>query len=262
MLQQLRNYYLERGIAAEAFSCPHGALGPLSCRSNSTDFVTAREAFVGSEYEKGTLPRVLFLSIDASTDHPGRAPAKRTLEYMRFWEENGRPDPQGCDAERLHKGRHWYWTHKIAHEMLNSVSFAKLGRPIQFRDIHKYFAHTNSAKCKDAARGTGQGPELVFRNCRPHIPEEIRLLRPDVVVTQGKFGRDAIEGAFPIVRRLPHPKRPEYAAEFLHLDGREVLKFSTYHQNNYGEFNREKSDAYPWYLEVAREFLRGVATEA
>lgn len=262
MLEQLRNYYILRGIAAEAFSCPHAALGPHSCRSNNADFVTAREAFVGSEYEKGTFPRVLFLSIDASTDHPGRAPAERTVEYMRFWEENGRPYPQGCDAEHLHKGRHWYWTHKIAHEILNPISLSRHGELIQFRHVHKYFAHTNSAKCKDAARGSGQGPEQVFRNCRPYIPGEIIILRPDVIITQRSFGRIAIDGAFRITRRLIHPTHPEYAAEVLLLDGREVLKFCIYHQTNYGAFNRERKIAYPWYFEIAQKFLTDVKQQA
>lgn len=255
MLHQLRRYYLDKGIAAEGFACPQGGPGVRSCRTISQDFVPAREAFVGSEYEQGTLPRVLFLSIDASSAHPGRAPSQRTLEYMRFWEENGKTDPAGCDPDRLHKGRHWYWTHKIAYEILNNVACARLGGPIQFRHIHKYFAHTNSAKCKDAARGSGQGPDLVFHNCRPFLPGEVRLLRPDVIVTQGRWGRLAIEGAFPVVTRSSHPRYPQYQAEVLDIDGRQVLKFSTYHQNNHGGFNKEKSEAYPWYYQVAHAFL-------
>jgi hypothetical protein len=56
--------------------------------------------------------------------------------------------------------------------------------PFLFRDIHKYFAHTNSAKCKDADRKSGQGPPLVFNNCRKFIAPEIEPLRPDILVTQ------------------------------------------------------------------------------
>lgn len=251
MLKELEEYYIKMGIAAERFECRLAA----SCRSVCTDFVTAREAFVGSEYEKGTLPRVLFVSLDASSDHPGRQPAQRTLAHMRFWEENGKSDPDGCDPESLHKGRHWYWTHKLAHDILNPVALARLGRPLQFRHIHKYFAHTNSAKCKDAARRSGQGPDLMFDNCRAFLPKEIQLLRPEVVVTQGKWGRLAVEGAFNVVTRSQHPKHPRYSYELLDIDGRTVLKFSTYHQNNYGEFNREKTEAYPWYREVAHRFF-------
>jgi len=219
------------------------------------DFVSAREAFVGSEYEKGTLPRVLFVSIDASSDHPGRAPAQRTLAYMRFWEENGRQEPHGCDPDSLHKGRHWYWTHKIAHEILHPISLARHGQPIQFKHIHKYFAHTNSAKCKDAARGTGQGPDLVFKNCKSHIPGEVQVLQPAVIVTQGQYGREALEGAFTTTSRIRHPADDRYEARVILVEGRAVLWLPTYHQNNYGEFNREKSAAYAWYFQQARDFV-------
>lgn len=99
MLKSLQTYYQRHGISAENFDCVHGRPGLRSCKSISVDFVTAREAFVGSEYEKGTLPRVLFVSIDASSDSPGREPSKRTLEYMRYWEENGKSDPDGCNPE-------------------------------------------------------------------------------------------------------------------------------------------------------------------
>jgi hypothetical protein len=255
MLEQLRAYYRSQGIAAQEFSCPHGGVHAGSCRSISRDFVTAREAFVGSEYEKGTLPRVLFLSIDASSAHPGREPAKRTLEFMRYWEENGRSDPEGCNPDELHRGRHWFWTHKIAHEILDPIARTRLGTPIPFRHIHKYFAHTNSAKCKDAARGSGQGPARVFKNCRAFLPPEVRLLRPDIVVTQGDYGRLAIVDAFPVLRRSMHPSTPEYTCEVIDIDGRAVFKLSTFHQNAYGDFNRERREAYDWYFQEARAFL-------
>lgn len=219
------------------------------------DFVTAREAFVGSAYAQGELPRVLFVSLDASSDHPSREPRKRTLAYMRYWEENGKPLPRGCDSGRLHKARHWYWTHKLAHEILNSVALAKTGTPVEFAHIHRYFAHTNSAKCKDAARRSAQGPRLMFDNCREFLRQEIELLRPDVLITQGEYGRLAVDGCFPVTDRLQHPDHLQYSCEILSVACRPVLKFSTAHQNNYGRFNRERREAYPWFTDVARRFL-------
>src|SRR4051812_817116 len=64
VLNGLRNYYITTGISAERFRCP---MAP-SCRAVCVDFISAREAFVGSEYERGTLPRVLFVSLDAAKD--------------------------------------------------------------------------------------------------------------------------------------------------------------------------------------------------
>jgi hypothetical protein len=253
MLDKLRNHYDCLGIGAERFACRH----ERSCRSVCADMVTPREAFVGSLYEAGLLPRLLFVSLDAANDHPGREPSKRTLAYMRYWEENGKTLPEGCQPERLHKGRHWYETHRLAYEMLNPIAINLRGMPLQFGAIHKYFAHTNSAKCKDAARSTNQGNNLMFDNCRGFIREEVELLQPDVIVTQGKWARIAIDESFQAVREpRAHPQHPQYLCEFVGVRNRVVLKISTFHQNNRrGEFHREKKSAYCWYCEVAREFF-------
>lgn len=257
MLADLRAYYRRHGICAEGFDCPHGRPRAGSCRSISQDFVTAREAFVGSEYEKGTLPRVLFVSIDASSDSPGREPSRRTLEYMRYWEENGKSHPDGCNPERLPKNLHWYRTHEFAYGLLQAAAKRNRITPFHFRDIHKYFAHTNSAKCKDAARQTGQGPPLVFNNCRKFIAPEIELLRPDVLVTQGDWGHRSIAGSFSVTRRLVCDPLPEYDCEILKIANRPVLRFSLFHPRYFGMFNKQRREAYSWYFVVADAFFRG-----
>lgn len=126
MLDELRQYYDRLGISAEPFACRY----ENSCRSVCTDMVTPREAFVGSIYEDGILPRLLFVSLE---------------------------------------------THRLAYEMLNPIAMTLVGQPIEFGSIHKYFAHTNSAKCKDSARNTAQGHDQMFDNCRGFIAAEIEL---------------------------------------------------------------------------------------
>ncbi len=254
MLEALRAYYIAKGIAAEGFDCPHGQPGG-SCRSISKDFVTAREAFVGSDYERGTLPRVLFVSIDASSDHPGRDPSQRTLEYMRYWEEKGKSPPHGCNPEALPKNFHWYRTHEFAYGILARTAMAKGIRPFRIGDIHRYFAHTNSAKCKDAARDTGQGPALVFDNCRPFIAPEVRLLQPDVLATQGDWGHRSIDGQFPVERTIVWAARPEYDCEILRIADRQVLRFRLFHPLAFGKFNKQRREAYGWYTAVATAFF-------
>jgi hypothetical protein len=59
VLNALRDYYRTSGIS-EHFRCPLSS----NCRSVCTDFISACEAFVGSEYEAGTMPRLLFISLD------------------------------------------------------------------------------------------------------------------------------------------------------------------------------------------------------
>jgi hypothetical protein len=245
LLDDLREYYRRTGISAEGFCCPYAT----SCRSVSRDFVTAREAFVGSEYERGTLPRVLFVSIDASSTTPGRQPSRRTLAYMRHHEETA------CHPERLPKTMHWHRTHEFAYGILAPVAQRKGIRPFLFRDIHKYFAHTNSAKCKDAAREKHQGPALLFNNCREFIAPEIRLLKPDILVTQGDWGRRAVDGAFQVVWSANHPEHPEHTFQLIAVDGRNVLRFALFHPRAFGLFNKQRREASSWYFATALSFL-------
>jgi len=48
MLSKLKDYYTVNRIATLNFDCKHYK----SCKGNSNNFATAREAFVGSKYEE------------------------------------------------------------------------------------------------------------------------------------------------------------------------------------------------------------------
>lgn len=72
MLTELHSYYDAHGIGARRFACLHRH----QCAAESPRFTTAKEAYVGSEYEKGTLPRLLFLSLDSGSADAG--PATKT----------------------------------------------------------------------------------------------------------------------------------------------------------------------------------------
>ena len=53
-----------------------------------------------------------------------------------------------------------------------------------------------------------------------------------------------------------------YEARLLRLEDRDVLWIPTYHQTNYGKFNKERVVAYPWYYELAHQFLLESTIEA
>jgi len=247
MLEELDLYYRKQGISAVSFNCENRSECSVGCKPN--DFVTTREAFVGSEYEKCTLPRLLFVSLDAGDEYPGREPEQRTLQAMRTEEE------VGCNPNRLPKGKHWYETHALAHQFLEPIARARLGRSVPFEEIHRYFAHTNSAKCKNLAMGTREGIAVLFKNCRRFIAGEVEILCPDILVTQGRWAREAVSAAFPVLRQEQMPDHPEYGYEIIDLADREVIKFNTAHQRAFGRFWREKKVAYPWYAQAAVDFL-------
>src|SRR4029450_4768902 len=105
---------------------------------------------------------------------PGPEPQKRTLQAMR------ESEPTPCTPGP--KGKHWYETHELAHRILEPIATARHRRSLPFDHVCQYFAHTNSAKCKNLAMGTRQGRSILFQNCRQFIRGDAEILRPDVSV--------------------------------------------------------------------------------
>lgn len=246
MLTSLDQYYGQQGISAVGFACKNKHACSAGCIPEQ--FVTTREAFVGVEYEKGTLPRLLFVSIDAATDWPGPKPEERTLRAMR----DSEPTPCSNAAQR---GTHWYETHEFACRLLEPFAEAQLGEAVPFDQICGYFAHTNSAKCKNLAMGTQQGKSVLFANCRQFIPGEVEVLRPQIIVTQGMWAREALRGAFSVEREERMPGQPDYGYQVVKLAHHTAIKFETAHPRAFGRFWREKRIAYPFYVEAAQQFL-------
>lgn len=242
MLSQLEKYWDTQGIAALSFSCKYSTKNPLwkSCNLGTGNFATAKEAYIGSEYEKGTLPRVLFISADrAAATNPKGGADKRTWQYIRTLEET--------IFDHRVMNPHWRETHEIAFKILEGTA-RQLGKPLPGpRDgICKYFAHINSAKCKNTKLGTEEAPAYIFKNCKIYIPQEVRLLRPDVIITQGDFAYKSIQNCFN-PKIIYHRRNHDMWYEELNIDGRKVLKFKTYHPANWGLYNNQKRNVFPWY---------------
>ena len=77
MLPALHEYDDVHGIGSLSCACRHRD----RCAAESPGFTTAKEAYVGPGYEAGTLPRLLFLSLDSGSADAD--PATKTLEANR-----------------------------------------------------------------------------------------------------------------------------------------------------------------------------------
>ena len=232
MIQALRNYYYANGISAFGFRC-HFA---NSCRLFCNNFIEAKEAYVGSEYEKeydmeqGSLPRVLFLSADTLGGDPN--PQTRTMEAIRHYEENY------CNPTCLPENGHWYHTHHLAWLFL-----IRFDPNLQLNDICPYFAHTNSAKCKQDPNRREQASDRLFENCRGYIPGEIQILDPDILITQGDPAKWAIEYGFSQSATLIEIDTADNHCNYhlIQMNGKEVLWFAPYHPNHRRGFYRSRS---------------------
>ena len=242
ILTRLAAYYEAKGIApADPFRCRH----VKECSTGSPLFTTAKASFVGSEYAKGNGPRLLFLSLDsgsAETDW-----RRRTIEAVQHHElqEN---------VGALHKGKHWYLTHKLACVLLRHFHPG-----LMIENTSPYFAHVNSAKCCQNNPHRGKAHRTLFENCREFIPGELARLQPDIIVTQGSEAKDVIVQAYRVVK---HDRKDvegaAYETGLLDLvPGKQTLWLHTYHPGNYGKFHPQRKKCWPLYVKAVKQFVGG-----
>lgn len=248
MLDRLNAFYSSRGISPVGFRCPSRTV----CSANSPHFTEAKASFVGPRYNERTLPRLLFLSLDAGRGRPD--PQQRTVEAVRMRE-------LARDVAALPKNQHWYRTHEMAFELLRQFE-----PRLSVADTRLYFAHVNCAKCCQNKRGKKQADSTLFENCRGFIPGELGILKPDVVVTQGGPAKDAILRSLAVRRHVRrsvesgarYRRDAHYETGLIELepDGQISLWLQTYHPNEFGRFNPQRAHCWPLYAEEVGRFWR------
>ncbi|WP_322507498.1 uracil-DNA glycosylase family protein [Anaerolinea sp.] len=233
MLRELEAYYQKEGIYPLDFHCPYLSV----CRKDNENFIEAKSAFVGSEYEKGTLPRLLFLSLDPGSSE--RDANRRTPEAVRYQEEHE------CNTDTLVKSRHWYRTHEMAWRLLK-----KFKPNLDIQSSHLYFAHINTVKCCVCNKNHASAPVILFKNCQRYIWGEIEILKPDILITQGKRAREALKEVFGIF------ESEDYSlcrSQWIRLGEKSVLWFPTYHPRNFGVFNRQRKECFAIWAQFIYE---------
>ena len=238
MYEKLTYFYRSNGISAVDFNCPHHS----SCSMNfPLTFTTAKESFVSSGYVSHKLPRIVFISLDSGSAETD--PTLKTLESVRSWEEEGE------NVLGLHRNKHWYRTHELAFTLLRNFK-----DDLILEEAKHYFAHINSAKCCENKPGREQASQLLFDNCRRFLPGELEILDPDIIVTQGKWGKLAIDRVFP---QLVSPDYiPESVSEvkIIALNDHPVIWIETFHPR-YSGFHTKNRSHYSQYEMIVREFM-------
>jgi hypothetical protein len=238
MISDLRRYYDSHGIGAVAFRCPHRS----DCASASRRFTPSTESYVGPDSEAATLPRLLFRSLDSGSGVVDAS--RRTLEAVR-------QRILSDDVDALPKGKHWYQTHELAWTLLRQL------RPsLTPATVNPFFAHVNSAKCCLNNDQHRQADGRLFKNCRDFTVGELRILVPDILVTQGAEAKHVVDQ----FRVLEHNAAPDGCAECqakvvrIGADGR-VLWVHTHHPSAYGLFYSQKKRCWPHYEKAVGQFL-------
>ena len=244
MLVKLENYYRESGILSTDFNCKHlkqcikcqGCCRPLNLtEETATDlsqirntFTGAKSAYIGKHYGD-SISRLLFVSLD-----PGAAIYERSNGNVSFVPAISRT-PAGVQEretttdEDLKKSPHWKYTHMLANQILNLGLHSS-----ELKNATPYFAHVNAAKCTVNSAGKAQAPGQLFKNCKEYLSGEIKILAPDIIITQGKWAKEGVEHAFSI--------SSEWAREqVVTLDsGKKAEWFPSYHPSNFGKYKEQE----------------------
>ena len=195
MLDALTTYYRDQGILSTHFTCGFKGrenngcgvcvCGPAPCRSD--DCTTSKgptASFVSTGYETGPLPRLLILSLDRGI---ATEPAeKRTPQAARRIEGASH---EIIDRGRMRNGKtnHWFRTHELAWYVLR-----RFDPGMDLGEVRRHIALANAAKCCQNKKGGSMAGHALFENCKNYLAEELRILAPDILITQGREAESSV----------------------------------------------------------------------
>lgn len=232
IVDELSKYYNDNGILSTSFSCSY----KTQCKGDCADFTGPKSAFVSTGYEQGTLPRLLFVSLDSGSGE--KSDEQRLPLAVRQGAEFDK------DFASFAKHKHWYRTHELAWHILR-----RFDPTLAIESTRHLFAHANSAKCCMNKPQRKKANAILFRNCKPYFAGEFDVLDPKIVVTQGKEAKDAFLSLCP--SEVAH--FDEFAS-VVAVGLKRYFWLHTYHPNNWGAFNRQRG--FDKQAEVARGWIR------
>ncbi len=241
MLEELQQYYDKVGISSLNFRCSHHE----ECKAGVEKFIEAKAALVGKGYQSHELPRLLFISLDPGSS--SRLGENRSVYGVREQYEQSNPLGGG-------KHKHWYRTHEIACEILKAFDLT-----MTIDSVRGCFAHTNSGKCCVSKPHRRKADKKLFTNCKEYTPDEVRILKPDIIITQGAEASRSIKDIpklelkdfISTTKWRPSDYR-ELAA--LSINDVPVLWIHTYHPSCWGSFNNHTRPRLGDYSQITYEF--------
>ena len=202
MQENINRYYKCMGIAPadrstcfeerfEAFDCPKKEHCRCACRAKKKDAIFSPPVdgvCVSQYYEDGCfeghrIPRIVVLSL---------SPPKPQKPNSMQKEKENKESPNRSRSLNPH------WRETLA--MVRSILHCHVPTDIlpcparrwndkSVSEIQSLFVHARTAKCCSNANGKNgkdQEPGVVYDNCGEYLIEELKILKPHVIITQGK----------------------------------------------------------------------------
>lgn len=249
--EQLNEFYERRGIHPLDFRCSN----ENTCKQYAYQgqMIETKMSLVGSLYGV-QYPRIVVISLDPPDQgNKFKDPERRTTEYIAKLTEAenysiNRPNPHWAMTQIIVKDilRHYgYPSIPGAADVLTSYS----GRMID--NVTPYFAHVNVAKCSMRDPNKRQAAREVHETCsRAYLSEELNILRPDILITQGKTTNEVL-GRLLIGR--PIFDNSLLVTYPIHLSGNSVLWMPMRHPTQ--QINKIRQD-WPTYTAALKEWAK------
>lgn len=194
-------------------------------RENSEKFSKMpKMSYIGREYgNKREIPNLVFLSLDSGDTKENYS----TISQLRNYTEND-------DIMRYEKNLHWFQTFNLSCLILKPFLNDMVKNE---NEVKPYIVHANSAKCNQGKKGRKQADNILFKNCREYVLEELPLYEPDIIVSQGYKAWDVIgkaDGEHKVLETIAieykHNSKIIKMSIFIRdMNGRKFLHIPMYH---------------------------------
>jgi len=166
LLRELREFYDANDLATYRFDCQHLPYCEKLAQSAGRGLKNGAEAHVGSRY--GERLRVVVVSLDSAGGTFDLEERQKDIESV--W-------------GRSKINPHMRGTIRLLQQLFDIDSDTS---PLPF------YAMTNSAKCTADDGKPNMVPDELFERCRPYAHEELKILAPEIVVTQGRRAKSVL----------------------------------------------------------------------
>ena len=216
--RELRVYHEQMEIAPDRFNCLHWKCCQHFAQPHDlqqpTDYIAASQHYQDRSYLNHDIPRLVVVSLSA--------PAI---------------DPDVEQVETRSLGLHWRRTLATVRSILDPFLGDALPEPARYSDdesteqVQQLFLHLRTAKCSSIQ---SEENGRIYEHCGGYLGGELRIAKPDVIVTQGLQSKKQIERNFLILRRIGRiasdtDSRFNIDIFELNLNGKGILWIPLYH---------------------------------
>jgi uracil-DNA glycosylase len=105
--------------------------------------------------------------------------------------------------------------------------------------------------------GRRKADKILFKNCMEFVSEEVSILNPDIIITQGLEAHYSLKNKFPKLENVANVFQNGLSeVSVIVINNHPVLWIRTYHPGSWGKFNKVTMESLPAYAKISHEFIK------